>query len=443
MSDFKLAELSAQQTRDWDITRARFVQSAPGFTHILYKMLAGRNHIVYATSDLPTAATNGRRVYVNPDFFFGLSLAERVFVLAHEVLHAVFNHPEVGAMYARTGKITLPDGTSAPFNQMLYNVATDYIINALLVKSFVGKMPGKGLHNLDISDGTESVPTVYARLLERFPQAKQDGAGDPTDGKGNGPRASDSDNGGLPKNFDEHLTPQQGGADKDADGRDATGKAPARDENAWRAAVSAAVSLERQRGDRSADLCRALEEVVEPTVDWTERLRTLVMRKIGGGSYDWRRGERRALARDCYVPSRSGNGCGLVVIGIDTSGSIGNKELAMFFGEMSGILTDCRPEQVVVIWCDARVNRVDELSDTTDLEHLRRQGAPGGGGTDFSPVFAEVDRRGLEPEALVYFTDGYGAFPPAPRYPVIWGDITKASTDGRYPFGDVVDIKLS
>lgn len=47
---------------------------------------------------------------------------------------------------------------------------------------------------------------------------------------------------------------------------------------------------------------------------------------------------------------------------------------------------------------------------------------------------------GLEPDALVYLTDGHGTFPTqAPSYPVLWGNITP---NYKYPFGDVVDIPL-
>jgi predicted metal-dependent peptidase len=45
----------------------------------------------------------------------------------------------------------------------------------------------------------------------------------------------------------------------------------------------------------------------------------------------------------------------------------------------------------------------------------------GGGGTAFTPVFEWIERRGLRPDALAYFTDARGEFPrQAPPYPVLW-----------------------
>lgn len=138
-----------------------------------------------------------------------------------------------------------------------------------------------------------------------------------------------------------------------------------------------------------------------------------------------------------WVPKRSGHGCGDVVVAVDTSGSIGDKELNLFFGCMSGILADAKPKRLVVIWCDAKVHRVDEVEDAADLDALRHKGAPGNGGTDFRPPFIEVEKMGLTPDAFVYLTDMYGPFPAeAPSYPVIWAKLT----DSEAPFGEQIRL---
>src|SRR5690606_12877290 len=102
------------------------------------------------------------------------------------------------------------------------------------------------------------------------------------------------------------------------------------------------------------------------------------------------------------------------VCGLDTSGSIQDPEVSMFFGEIYGILEDLRPSRVVIMYCDSKVHKVVEAVDTSDLLNIRKLGAPGGGGTDFRPVFNKITEMGLEPDALVYLTDGYGTFPKKP-----------------------------
>ena len=77
----------------------------------------------------------------------------------------------------------------------------------------------------------------------------------------------------------------------------------------------------------------------------------------------------------------------------------------MFAGHANRILETCNPERVVVIYCDAAVNRVDEF-EPDDLPI--KFDACGGGGTSFKPVFDYIDDNDIEPEVVVYLTDGYG-----------------------------------
>jgi predicted metal-dependent peptidase len=48
----------------------------------------------------------------------------------------------------------------------------------------------------------------------------------------------------------------------------------------------------------------------------------------------------------------------------------------------------------------------------------------------------------LKPDAIIYFTDGYGTFPDrAPRVPMIWVAVGRHTIqDSDFPFGDVVRI---
>ena len=104
---------------------------------------------------------------------------------------------------------------------------------------------------------------------------------------------------------------------------------------------------------------------------------------------------------------------------------------------MSGILEDLNPEIVHVVWCDARVHRVDEVTDAQDITLLRAEPVPGGGGTSFVPVFDWVREQRIEPDALIYLTDLMGSFPAhQPEYPTIWGTIH----DLEIPWGEKVLI---
>src|SRR5690606_26999013 len=121
-------------------------------------------------------------------------------------------------------------------------------------------------------------------------------------------------------------------------------------------------------------------------------------------------------------------------------GSIGQRELNVFFSEVDEILSSCNPESVVVIGCDAQVNSVHEIEAGQSLLESDIE-LGGGGGTDFRPPFEWVREHftGGPPAALIYFTDMMGPFPEhAPPYPVIWCRTYK----GKAPWGEVIDVEI-
>ena len=146
--------------------------------------------------------------------------------------------------------------------------------------------------------------------------------------------------------------------------------------------------------------------------------------------------------RDIYAPGRSGHGAGTVVVAVDTSGSIIGDDtlLKRFFTEMASILEEVKPKRLMVMWIDAKVHSVEEIEEANDLRSLKPKG---GGGTDFRPAFDWIAKEGLEPDALVFLTDGYGSFPTsAPSYPTLWGNVSPELRDTHYPFGEVVTVPV-
>lgn len=422
--------LDKDQERLWTETRTAMLVSCPMFSHLLYTMLASKrtNHVAFFTKDVPIAATDNYEIFFNPETYFKFSLPERVFVLAHEIMHCVFNHPGQMYQWRITGKVVTSAGKSLPYEPMIMNMAMDYIINDLLIESKVGKMPqGAGLHDKDIAVSTDSTVDTYHKLFKNM------------GGQGGGGGGGGGGSGG----FDIILDPGQGGGGPDQ-GKDPSTAANARSAQEWTTAVAGAAAAAKLQGKLPAAIEKMFMGILEPTVDWTDQIKSFFSRKVGSGGYDWRRADRQLITRDepVFAPGRSGYGCGTIVVGMDSSGSIYADPTLIdrFMAELGGILSDLRPKRIVVIWCDAKVQRVDEVEDASDLDKIRRLGAKGGGGTAFEPVFDEIKVMGLEPDALVYLTDGCGSFPrQAPSYPLLWGNI---SPNQKYPFGDVVDIPL-
>lgn len=70
------------------------------------------------TFKVATQATDGKHVFINPQFTYNLNLTEKVFVLAHEIMHCLLNH-------LRRGK---------GHDQQRSNIAADYECNITLVE---------------------------------------------------------------------------------------------------------------------------------------------------------------------------------------------------------------------------------------------------------------------------------------------------------------------
>lgn len=406
--------LTDVQKRKWIETRSALLWRCPAFTHILFSMLNPTKGELAAlfTTEVPIAATDGSNLILNPEKFFEFSLDERVFIVAHEILHCILNHCVLSHPMQRSKIVKYSDGSTLPYDHKLMNIAMDLVINDTLIADKIGKFPTIGVHDPKVATAKDSFLAAYKKIWN-----------DPDKGKGKGDGAG---------GFDVIMSPGAG------QGQDPGQATQDRSQTEWDTAVAAALTSAKMQGKLPANLERLLGEIIDPQVQWQDHIRALFARKIGAGGYDWRKPDRRLIQRDIYAPQRSGNGCGTIVVGIDTSGSIGQKILDVFFGEMRGILDDVRPTEIHVVWCDARVHKVDTVDDSNDISTLK---AAGGGGTDFRPVFDWIDKEGVTPEALVYLTDGLGSFPKdMPAYPVIWGAIKGYNV--KYPFGDVVEIEI-
>lgn len=122
--------------------------------------------------DLETAATDGRHVFYNPDFFDSLPQEQRTFLYAHEVMHVAFNH-----ILRSKGR-----------NHTIWNQATDAVINQILKSENLPMVAG----GVDIAEAiNKSAEEMYEKLLREHQekqQQKQNGNG----GDGDGDRDNES-----------------------------------------------------------------------------------------------------------------------------------------------------------------------------------------------------------------------------------------------------------
>lgn len=403
-------------------TKTAMLLHTPFFASLLLDMMSiklGKFPQIFPPGN-ETMATDGKTVWIDEDFMQELKLPEAVFVMCHEVGHAMWSHMSRGKKYKDTGF----DG--APFNAKLWNIAGDYVINAMLVKSKIGKMPKEGLHDVSIAQGDELVDNIYRKLLKKEKQKPKQGSGQ---GGGQGGEQGDGSNqgpDGTPDGtLDTHIL-----------------NTSAESEVEWKRAVKTAADAAKAMGKMPAGLERFVENLLKPKIPWTEKLRHAFTKKIGRDASDWNRlHRRRYITQGVIMPSYKGFGCGEVVFCVDTSGSMSDDEIRQGLSECDAILTDCHPENVILIGCDARVETVIELGPHDTLaNNVPRMG--GGGGTSFIPPFEWVAENGVRPACLVYFTDMGGSFPDYdPGFPVIWCDCYGAELPESAP-GERIRVEL-
>lgn len=331
-----------------------------------------------------TMGTDGTNIFYDPVFVNELSDQHLKGVLVHEVMHVVLTHH--ARMQEREPR--------------KWNMACDHAINRIIKESGF-TLPEPHLDD-DAFEGM-SAEEIYARL---------------PDENGNG----------------------SGGEDKWNFGGVMPGNAKTKDEienevTKWRSAVAEAAMAARMMGKLPQSLDRFIDDFLGSKLPWQEILARFV-HTVTKNDFNWARPNRPLLANyRLYMPSLHSETCGSIALAIDTSGSIGQKELAEFGAELNGILDQVRPEKVTVIYCDARVNQVEEFTPDQYPVALR---AIGGGGTDFKPVFDYVAEHVDNPQCLIYLTDMEGSFPSKePEWPTLWVSNSKIDTA---PFGQVVRL---
>jgi predicted metal-dependent peptidase len=122
-----------------------------------------------------------------------------------------------------------------------------------------------------------------------------------------------------------------------------------------------------------------------------------------------------------------------IVVAVDTSGSI-NRDLHERFMEEIILIRRMFKIEIRYIQCDTEVTQDIKLKRYTNVEDIAIKG---GGGTDFRPVFDYIKQKNYKPNAILYFTDGQGAYPEKSNIDTLWIIDSEESLSYGYnpPFG--------
>lgn len=341
--------------------------------------LATRLVIVDASAWCKTAATDGRHLYYNREFIKGLTPAELLFLIGHEVLHCVYDH--LGRRGSRDPKI--------------WNMANDYIVNYTLTKENCGKMPNGGLYDEKYTDMMVS-EEVYEQLMKNSTVVKM--------------------------TLDEHLDPASGGKDGDDEseggggkevevrvmGKDGPPKLSEEEMNKIRNEIRAATIQAAQTvgaGKVPAGVARLIDAMTQPKMDWRSLLETHIKSSLKD-DYTFQKLNRRSHSLGVVLPGMNFMDTVDIAISIDTSGSMTDEMLRDFLGEVKGIMETFKDFKLTLWTFDTQVYN-PKVFTMENMDDILTYKPEGGGGTLFEANWEFMKSEGIEPQRFIMFTDGY------------------------------------
>ena len=333
--------------------------------HPFFGNMATRLKIQEGTEWMGTAATDGRTIFFNREFFEPLSVKQVEFVIAHEILHNVFDH--MGRREGRDPKI--------------FNIAADYCVNGQLVRDHIGDHKIEGIKIFHepkyYGMGAEE---VYDKIYDEMDEEELNALG---------------------QLLDDHIDWGENGKDGQP-GYSKEELKQIRDEirEATIAAAQAAGA-----GNTPASIQRMIKDFTEPKMNWREIIRQQIQSTIKN-DYSFMRPNRKGWHMSAILPGTNYDETIDICVGIDMSGSIGEEQAKDFLTEIKGIMQEYKDFKVKV-WCfDTKVYNEQDY-DGYCMDEFDEYEVMGGGGTEFDANWEYMKEHNINPKKFIMFTDGY------------------------------------
>jgi len=387
--------------------RERLVTARIGLLlrHSFFGNLATRMQLVNADEWCSTAATDGLKFYYNSRFIMMLKPKEVEFLVGHEVLHVVYDH--IGRR-----------GTRDP---QLWNIADDYAVNADLKRHKVGEF-------------IKTVPCLY--------EAKYDGKSaeeiyDDLYDKAEKINVEDL----IDQMIDDHME-GEGEGENDGEEIDGSGKGKKRpkmspeERERIRQEVKQAI-INAAKGAEAGSIPKGVERMIKqhtnPVMPWRELIQTNLTSAIRT-DFSFMRPNRRGWHMDAIMPGMTPGEEIDVVVSLDMSGSITDKQGQAFLGEIAGMMDAFDGYKVHVFCFDTETYNPQDFT-SENMDTIDSYEPTGGGGTDFDCIFSYLKENAIVPKRLIVFTDGYpcGSWGDPDYCDTTW--IIHGDKDPNPPFG--------
>lgn len=334
--------------------------------HPFFGNMATRLKIVDASDWCRTAATDGRHLFYSRAFFENLTIKQVEFVVAHEILHNVFDH-----MSRREGR----DAT-------IWNISADYCVNGQLVRDRIGEQPPEIKIFHDSKHYNKSAEQVYDEIFDSMDEQELAELGEL---------------------LDEHIDWEKSGADGQSRPRYTKDELKQIRDEIREATMQAANAA--GAGNTPANIARMIKDLTEPKMNWRDLLRQQIQSLVKN-DYSFARPSRKGQMSGAILPGMQFDETIDVVIAIDMSGSIGDDQAKDFISEIKGIMDEYK-DYTIKLWCfDTKVYNEQDF-DGYSGEDILNYEVKGGGGTDFDANWEYMKQHDINPKKFIMFTDGY------------------------------------
>ena len=335
--------------------------------HPFFGNMATRLKIQEGWPELTTAATDGRSIFFNREFFNKMSVKQVEFVIAHEIMHNVFDH------MART------EGR----DRKIFNIAADYCVNGQLVRDRIGdhNVPDIKIFH-DPKHYGKSAEQVYDEIFDEMDEQELEALG---------------------QLLDEHV--DWGDQDGKGDGQPRYSKEELKQIRDEMREATMQAAQAAGAGNTPASVARMIKELTEPKMNWREILRQQIQSTIKN-DYSFMRPNRKGWHMNAILPGTQYDETIDICVAIDMSGSIGDEQAKDFLAEIKGIMQEYKDFKIKV-WCfDTKVYNEQDY-DGYSMDEFDQYEPMGGGGTEFDANWEYMKEHQIQPKKFIMFTDGY------------------------------------
>lgn len=400
------------------------------------------------STNLPTlgvSVTDHVNLLINPHFYLSLPQKERVALLCHELYHVINNHfvrfrdlePQIFDEKERGFKEILKSMKSAS----TLNNAADYAINEYipnLPKNFnIFDKNGEKLKDkfgkiieanpLLVKDLKKTIPEIknqhtleyYYSFLKKDEKnnGEGEGEGEGENGEGKGQKNEEGNNGMV---LDDHSLWHE----SDLSEEEITQKV--------KEVVNKALEQTRDCGNISGNILTAIEHLNHVPRDWRQDIQRFVARSAEILIEPSRKKRNRRYGT--IFPGHRTFPKLTIAVAVDTSASVKDEELTQFFTEV--LRLHKMDIKIFIIECDT------EAKPAYDYDPKKKIEITGRGGTSFVPAFEEAKK--LDPDGLIYFTDGEnfdGDNLKKPKFPVLWALLPDCKSHYNWGAKTKIEVK--